>query len=549
MRKDFQRYFLDCLVWGFRHETRKTNATFWRRATRPVDREKVPPLRWHWLAGWQRLFLKQGAFMLVACLWWWTHPDMHAVAILAALVLAAGALEVGGAWWLIERAHFRDAVGPLHDALVRIVGAHDTPWKPGDWLTVPKDYREEGTSGTRVQLPAGRSWPSEVQAQITEAVSQKLGITDVATRWALAGAEPHVTFKPVPQAPRSVDYRDIRDEIERAPDTAPVIGRAKFGRVVSLDLEDDSPHILISAGSGGGKSVLARALIAQFLARGARVVIFDRKRISHRWAKDLPGVEYYRDTEAIHDALVRLQGIGDVRNRQTDDEDRVFQRIVVVFEEMNATTGKLTNYWAGIREKDDPKRSPALEALGDLVNMGRQVQMHVIAIGQRVETRTLGGGDVRESFGIRCLTRYTVQTWKMLCADVWPAPRKSSVRGRWQIVTGGEATETQVAFLTDDEARALATSRPRVRTGAEQADTRVGTPDRDIVPAPALVSLRGHFGDDYDRRRKQLQRDPASPRPSAVATNGADLYQRVELIEWATARDSARATDEGRVNA
>jgi hypothetical protein len=422
-------------------------------------------------------------------------------------------------------------------------------------LTVPQDFREETTSGVRLDLPAGRSFPAEIRARVQEAVEQKLGVVDFTAVWHLAGNRPYVVFKPTPQAPAKVGFRDVAEAIAAAPDTKPVIGMAKKGEIVSLDLEDESPHILISAGSGGGKSILARILIAQFLARGARVIIFDRKRISHRWAKDIPGVEYYRDTEDIHDQLVRLAATGDTRNRLTDDEDREFQRVVIIFEEMNATTGKLVTYWASEYERlkaqaktdgevfDEPKRSPAITALGDLVNMGRQVSMHVVAIGQRIETRTLGGGDVRESFGIRLLSRYSVQTWKMLCGDIWPMPRKPNVRGRWQYVANGEAREVQIAYLTDAEALFLSTSQ-RV----DQADKPVGTPEGTATSPGQLVTLMGFFGSEYDKRRKQMQRDPSAPIPVSKVDHGADLYRRVELTEWADRRDAAQTVNTEKVS-
>lgn len=406
-------------------------------------------------------------------------------------------------------------------------------------VAVPTDYDREGTFGTRLALPSDRPITADLQKRLTEVVGQKLGLTDMDVTWHLRGNEPYAVFKPTPQAPRKVGYQEIREAIDAADRSELVVGLAKYGKVVKLDLNDDSPHVLISAGSGGGKSVLARMFMAQFLAQGARIVILDKKRFSHQWAKGLPRVTYHngKNIAEMHDALIALAKIGDDRMDLAEangGEAMDFGgRIVLVFEEMNATIGKLTNYWQEVRDNKagDPKRSPALEALSDLVNMGRQVEMHVVAIAQQMTANTLGGGSVRESFSVRCLARYTVQTWKMLCADVWPMPRKSTIVGRWQIVMGGEATATQVAFLTAGEAQALAGSW-EART---LADSPEGTPSGDSD----LVTLRDHFGDDYDRRRKQLQRDDNGPTPAARVEHGADLYRRGELTQWAAERDGA----------
>ncbi|MFG1940395.1 hypothetical protein [Micromonospora tulbaghiae] len=81
----------------------------------------------------------------------------------------------------------------------------------------------------------------------------------------------------------------------------------------------------------------------------------------------------------------------------------------------------------------------------------RQVQM--------LTARAIGGPEARENFGIRCLARYTANNWKMLVPEA-AMPRASRTLGRWQIVIGGQATETQVAYLTAAEARRLACPRP-----------------------------------------------------------------------------------------
>lgn len=427
---------------------------------------------------------------------------------------------------------------PLSRQLETLLDVHvDTP---SDWLTVPMDYAKESTSGTKLMVPPELPLGADQETAVARVLRNKLGIDAMEATWYRMGAEPYVVCKPEPQAPLSCSMADVAEHIRNAKETAPVVGLTRNSTVVTLNLDDDSPHVLISAGSGGGKSVLAKALIAQFLRNGAKVVIFDRKRISHKWAKDLPGVRYFRDAPEIHHELLELAAEGDRRNRLTDHQDvpDVGQRIVVVFEEMNATMNKLKAYWEDVREKDDVKRSPALESLGDLVNMGRQVSMNVVAIGQRIETRTLGGGDIRESFGIRCLARYTMQTWKMLCAEIWPMPRKSRVRGRWQIVFGGESVSTQVVFMTDSEAQSLAVER------VDQAD-KAGTPD---LGTDGLATLREIFGDGYDRLRKASARSDVFPEPAVRSTNGgAHLYERVAVDRWVGKYDTPKNKMEAEV--
>ncbi|GAA2621967.1 hypothetical protein [Streptomyces tubercidicus] len=75
---------------------------------------------------------------------------------------------------------------------------------------------------------------------------------------------------------------------------------------MAVDLDADSPHVLISAGNGGGKSTILRTICCQFIHHRALVYVLDFKRISHTWARGVPGVTYCRDIAEIHDALIHL---------------------------------------------------------------------------------------------------------------------------------------------------------------------------------------------------------------------------------------------------
>lgn len=524
------------LIWTWlAHHTHHTNATFFRRATLQSKPRDLKPYPWYWMAGYQRMLIKVTTFLVVTVgFWGWFFEHTATVYTLCAVTLLA---IVMGGWQGYRsfriRTHTREVVNPIHHTLGHQLGYY--PPRAEEWVTVPTDYKSEDSSGTVIKLPTGVPVAADLQKVITELVGYKLELPEMSVSWHLSGAEPYVVFRAEPQCPPSVSFADIAELIRNTPDTAPIIGLTKRNKPVYLDLESDSPHILISAGSGGGKSVLAQCIIAQQLRHGAEVHIFDRKRISHRWVKGLPGAHYYRDAPEIHQALVNLAAEGDRRNRLTDHDDDpdLGPRIFVVFEEMNATMGKMKTYWDGVREKDEPRRSPAIEALGDLVNMGRQVSINVLAIGQRIETRTLGGGDIRESFGIRCLSRYSFNTWKMLCAEIAPMPKKSSVRGRWQIVSNGESVPTQVVFMTDSEARELSMER------ADQAD-KAGTPG---VGTETLVTQSEVFGDGYERLRKAAQRDPEFPAPAMSVSGGSNLYRRVDIEQWLEGRDAGQLTD------
>lgn len=82
--------------------------------------------------------------------------------------------------------------------------------------------------------------------------------------------------------------------------------------------------------------------------------------------------------------------------------------------------------------------------------------MNLYGVAQMLTANTTGGPEARECFGIRALARYTKNAWKMLVPEC-AMPRSSRHRSRWQFAVDGETTAVQVAFLTDAQARVLAT--------------------------------------------------------------------------------------------
>jgi hypothetical protein len=346
--------------------------------------------------------------------------------------------------------------------------------------------------------------------------------------------------------PEQVLWSDMLDRIEAAPETAPILGLGVGGQIVDADLEDDSPHVLISAGSGGGKSALTRLIACQALHNGAQVVICDFKRTSHNWAKGLPGVTYARRIDEIHQALVTLAEVAEDRNERAEDPDAdLGPRIWVILEEMNATSEKLKDFWLAVREKDDPKRSPAVSGMKDLLFMGRSAKVHVVAIAQRLDASVVGGGSSRENFALRCLTRFTPQAWAMLASDAGKAPRRSRVVGRWHIVSHGDATETQVCWVSEEQARSWATTgRPVRAVGGLKVLTPIGgdvAQPSERVATATLIDLRSALallpGPELTLAalRKHSERDPTFPAPAGWE-NGARMWELDDLCGWRRAR-------------
>lgn len=366
--------------------------------------------------------------------------------------------------------HRRDWVWPLHVALREKLG-YPEGTKPSWYIHLPVDYGQITGDAIRIDLPADFAGEEQIRATVKSVVTAKLSLQDVTFSWHLDGKNHHVLVKQAPRPPSKVLFSDpaVKKIVEGMPESSPLIGLSHRGRAISVDLDSESPHVLVSAGTGGGKSVILRAIFAQLLRNGASGTVLDRKRHSHKWVRGLSGVGYYREIEDIHDALIALGQEGERRNLivdewEGDEKDApVGQREVILLEEANATIGKLKRFWAKIRDpKTDPKESPALDALGEVLFMGRAVKMHVLMVAQSATANALGGPEMRENFATRILARYTKNAWNMLVPEVQPAPKSTRHIGRTQVVLGGVANETQVIFFTTDEARAWAEEGRRV---------------------------------------------------------------------------------------
>ncbi|MEU3787452.1 hypothetical protein [Streptomyces sp900129855] len=244
----------------------------------------------------------------------------------------------------------------------------------------------------------------------------------------------------------------LREQLQALPASAALIGVGTDGTAIAVDV-DNAPHILICTGAGGGSTTILRTLTAQFLHQGAHALVLDTPRISHLWATELPTVTHRGNVAGIHDALV---GLATELQRRTDLADHHDERLddvprlMVVFDRADDTLRHLARYWETFRQEGEPKKSPAITALEDVLYEGRQARIHVLYNG-----RASGGGltaSAREQFATVILARVGTHTWQRLAPIAGPAPKNSAHPGRVHVVRDGTAHQTQALILTDIEA-------------------------------------------------------------------------------------------------
>jgi hypothetical protein len=427
-------------------------------------------------------------------------------------------------------------------------------WRRGGPVTGVLDAPVETPepAPVRIFLLPGRITTEQDRKRFAVAVGSTLGMPDCAARWYGKGRKPFVELRPNLAPPPAVSFEQIRKHLVKAPVTAPFMGLAPGNHPVSIDLDNNSPHTLISGGSGTGKSVMLKNFIAQRMHHGVGVLMLDYKRVSHRWLHNLPGCVYAWRLAEVHAALCaageelgrRLETVLPEDN-DVNAEMKVFDTIDIIVEEINSTTKLLAAYWNTVL--DGKGTSPAITALMTLVNMGREYHMHVWIAAQRASASVFGnnGGDLRESFQTRLMAKWSVQTWKMLAGNA-QYRRPVGGRGVWARVQDDEVEIVRVPFWTNTEAREWAMSGEPcpvdILPGGAYASggvPRIETADI----GPQLVALSAALPHlPADKRGKSLtveglrsaaKRSPGFPAPRVVGSPpNPSLYDLDALIEW-----------------
>lgn len=392
-------------------------------------------------------------------------------------VTAAAGVVLGAfrAWsWAQDYSHRKNYVKPLH---ARLAGDAGIPVanKPESWLQIPKDR-----SHAVLTWPKGAPLPKpQERDSIASTASSTLGMAGAIVKWQFTGPQLKLHLRrPVP-CPDHVTLEDILDAIREAGINDLILGIGQEGRITSVSLQNDSPHIGLSMDTGKGKSVTVRTTVPQILFRGGIALVLDNKLVSHPSLRGLPNVAYADDIEKIHDACVWLDGQLRERAEFVRRNTNIYgeltgspgPRLVVVAEELNLTMNRLKAYWDELVAEDKalpreerenlPATSPAVRGLENCSYVGRELKVHEIFVGQRLSASATGGGskgaDVRMNIGTRLLAGYDDDTWKMLVGKQTPMPPPSKHAGRVQVyVKGSGLTETQIAFVTHREARQLA---------------------------------------------------------------------------------------------
>ena len=549
------------------------NATFLHHATvdyRARPYERLTRRRWERLA--RRHAALTVPMLLAAC--GIVAGRWPLVAYLCALASAALSWATWRAVHAVQARPFNKAADPAARTLCASVGVPYRKKSARKLVQLPRTWGRElegqDMAPVRIVVPTDKPLTVPQRRNLVNAVGGRLGITNPSGSWLETGLMMTVDILGVPLPPKVVTFDELRVAILTADPHRPIVGKAA-GRdpLVTIDYQEDSPHVAVSGPSGTGKSTLAMLLLAQRMHWGNGVIFIDPKRWSHKWAHRLPAdrAQYWFRPADMHNALVAL---GEELERRRDaDESELgnFRTVDVVVEEINSAIRILTSYWRGERRRimnaakramaedmdydeadlDPPATSPAVLALQYAVNMGREVQIHIHVMAQRLSAAVFGGngGDIRESFQTRLMAKWDKKLWDMLASGVPFVPWPAGKRGQWGLVSGDTVRIFRVPRLSVDEAIWLATSGVAAN-GPVLGQQDVTRPVLDDVVTPAVMSTVtlaqavdmlpvGRDGQPVTLEALRMARKQDSTFPAPVQVGGrgrADVFDLSELVYW-----------------
>jgi hypothetical protein len=310
-------------------------------------------------------------------------------------------------------------------------------------------------TGAVVTIHYPEGWPAfeRKTRPIKELIEQRAGGT-----WQAAHDHGRSTLRWVRQAPPAVMPDRVAYEYDPAADVAMIpFAVDAAGRWLTADLADLTPHVLISASTGWGKSSTARVFVGHVAGHGGLVDILDPKRVSLAEFKGLPNVRYVTEPEAFAPKIAAFLDEIEQRYRAMEAGENVqdrerFPLRLLVLEEMGTMMGMIADEWSDQR----PPTPPTHGKLHRILWMGRACGMHVLAAAQQANARVLTGSDARDQYALKiCPGPQSASAWSMMFGDESMVPSEPH-KGRAVVGIGPRIARAQLAYLAPGAARRIA---------------------------------------------------------------------------------------------
>lgn len=331
---------------------------------------------------------------------------------------------------------------------------------------------------------------------------------------------------PPPELPASANFVDDGGPVDLIP-----FAVNAAGEVQRIDLTDKTPHVLVSASTGWGKTTILTIPIAWVASRGGLVDVCDPKRIGYvapagvPLFRDLPNVRLHTNIAGMVGAIVSYREEMQERYKLIEagadltDPDRFPTRLLVL-DEMGSLIAMMKSYYADeIKQRGMPAQPPWLTDVLMILWQGRAAKMHVITAAQQASAQVLINSDARDQYALKIAAGpQSRAAWGMMFGDE-PIRVAEARKGRAMVGIGPELQAMQLMRIGTREARALAERGgrafdsyrpPRAEPPTEPLSATLPAP----APVPALAPAR----------------PAARPTVTARVPQEAPLAERSELV-------------------
>jgi hypothetical protein len=437
---------------------RRTDATFLSAGTRqlagtPGWLAHARPGRWAYRPGWQRAAARWAVLAAVTGL---LIRPLVTVAVLAGTG-GAGLVVLAVRWPQIR--HERRVVRPVYLQLCGYLGT-DPGDRPSRWLAIPRIPAVDGPAATLAYPPMWNP-DSAKQGHISEVVCRHLGADLVGTFGPAAASWRHP-----PAPPAAAPFDGFRLPAHRI-HLATLPGGTRW----VADLHHEEPHLLVAAGTGGGKTAVAGLAAAHARAHGWLIDIIDPKRRSYldrRTGADVltnvPGIRVHTSIDAMLWALeefyLSMLGINIAVGDKTAWPAAFPERLLVI-DEFGTFAGMAAR---AHRRAGGTGPPPTLDQRRQLEWQGRQAGHRLLVAVHQPNLRLFEDSDSRSQYGYRLITgAYSTSLWRMTFGYAPPVEWDARVKGRGAVGIGEAPSlihHAQIAHLPAADRRRYALTGP-----------------------------------------------------------------------------------------
>jgi len=447
--KDMMKHGIHKLTWRFftGHSLDgkyRTDATWTRRATK-VTHPTGRVMRWHHMPRVHRMWIRWCCVIVPILLAWSAVWNWRITLECLATVAGCGVITL--AVYVVHRTrqwyNNRVLVTPMARGLESLL-----------MLTSPEIVRATHLDNGYLTHKAGKFGHIELPGHFRAAPEDRVSVEhyirsriprDLDFQWVTNIPKPRLEFHAEPEPVGIVLFEKYLAAMEDCKPGEVFMGLAnKTGKPYYGSFNTDDPHWGASVGSGGGKSTWLMSLIAQILHNdlGASAWCIDPKITSLLALQGVPGVRIENNPREVPKMWAMVAELKEIMFQRLDeaeaDPTKEFSTFLLIMDEINSFAAMTKKIWASLGNKG------VADVWGDiafLLWMGRVVNIHVVAVGQRLDDKSTGNIGLRDSLGFRALARYKKNQWDMLFSGKFQQPHKK--RGQWIYESGDEQTWVQ----------------------------------------------------------------------------------------------------------